>query len=355
MSDLISDAKVNRPGPGIAALAHLGVPALYNEADQDLSFGALLKRIMLAAGVNHIVQVNDCETAADYTESDSGTFDIAASAAAGKRVGTNCMKLVATAACDGSQYVETKLINESAYCQKEPVGGTGFRFQDWSDTAYIGFWNSTASSGDFGTAGEMQMALVYDGGQVSTLVNIGATVTTVHQWEEHALSEFGIPLDRIEGIRFYCSNVNAAEYVQYDDIIRYLISFNGAPLYGGAFPIKASTTLANGDSGKWTVDGLIKSNGAGDNSNVGPLELFASTLTGNGGRGKWGSFKGAHIGIVRAGTGATAGDFLEWESNGHYNDVTTTAIAEGVCVALESAGAAEDDIFVLFMHGAAVG
>ncbi len=343
--------KQDRPGPGLAVLEQIGVPAMNNNQSANQSFSTWMKQVMFGAGINHMAQVFDCESVSGVTESDSGTFDIAAAAAAGKRVGTNCMKLVATAVCDGTQYVDLAYIDESLPAAKI----NGIKQLDWTDTAYLGFWNSTANSGDFGTAGEMKIALVYDGGQISTKQDVPATVTTVHQWAEFALADFECPLDKIESVRFYCNNVNAAEYAQYDDIIRYLISYNGAPLYGAAFPIKSATALVNQDTVKWTVDGLIKASGAGDNSNLGPVELFAASLTGDSKRSKWGMFKGAQIGIVRAGTGVTAGDFLEWESNGHYNDVTTTAIAEGVCVALESAGAAEDDIFVLFQKGAAVG
>ncbi len=345
--DLIDNVKKNRPGPGLEVLKLLGVPGMDNSIDSDLDYGTFLKRLMFGAGINHIIQVNDCETAADFTESDSGTFDVAASAATGKRVGTNCMKLVATAACDGTQYVQTKLINESALCGKR----SGSRQMDWRDTAYIGFWNHTENSSDFGTAGEMQMALVYDGGQISDLVDIGATVATVHQWEEHALSEFGCALDKIEGIRFYCTNVNAAEYVQYDDIIRYLISLDGYPYYGSSFPIKSGTTLVQGNNVGWTIDGLIT--GAADLVNLGPAFLpDGASVVGNGARSKWGMITSARIGLVRANTTITAGDQQQWvsgTSQALVTDVTTTATEKGFAIALETAGAQYDDVFALFV------
>lgn len=359
MSDLVRDAKLNRPGPGLAVLAQLGIQGLDNSQETDLSFGTLLKRLMLGSGVNHIIQVNDCETAADFTESDSGTFDIAASAATGKRVGTNCTKLVATAACDGTQYVQTLLINESAVCPKDPVGGTGFRQQNWSDTAYIGFWNHTENSGDFGTAGEMTIALVYNGGQVSTQQSVPATVATVHQWAEFKLSGFlvaaggaAIPLDKIEGLRFYCANANVGEYVQYDDIIRYLISVDGAPFYGAGFPIKSGTTLVQGNSAKWTVDGLIT--GAADAPTLGPVVLpDGDSVTGDGARSKWGQFAAPiRIGLIRANAATTAGDQLQWvsgTSKALVTDVTTTATEKGYAIALEAAGAQYDDVFAVFV------
>jgi len=347
---LVKVLKKNRPSVSLGTLGETGVPALNSAIDSDIGFSTYLKRLQFAAGVNHIIQVFDCEAVTGVDESDSGTFDIAAAAAAGKRVGTNCMKLIATAACDGTQYVDVTYINET-----EPAPEVfGLKQMDWSDTDYIGFWNSTASSGDFGTAGEMKIALVYNGGLVSDSQNVPATVTTVHQWAEFALSDFGIELDKIEAVRFYCSNANVGEYVQYDDIQRYLISYNGAPLYGCAFPIKSGITLTNKSTVKWSVDGLDLSDGAADPHNLGAVELFASSLLGDSKRSKWGMWKGAEIIIVRAGTGATAGDLLEWESDRHYNDVTTTAVKEGMVMALESAGAAEDDIFALCIHGHAI-
>jgi len=350
--DLFNALKKNRPSVSLEILKKIGLPFAENSLDADVSFDSLMKRILFASGINTIVQVNDCETAADFTESDSGTFDIAASAATGKRVGTNCMKLAATAACDGTQYVQSKLINESEICGK--ISGT--RFMDWSDTSYIGFWNHTESSGDFGTAGEMKMALVYDGGQISDQVSIGATVTTVHQWEEHALSEFtNADLTKVEGIRFYSSNVNAGEYVQYDDIIRYEISLDGYPYYGCSFPIKNGTTLVQGNIGTWSVDGMIT--GSAALACLGPAFLpDGASVVGTGKRDKWAMFPGGvSIGMIRANTTITAGDLQQWVSGTNQallTDVTTTATALGVAMALESAGAQYDDVFCLFMKNA---
>jgi hypothetical protein len=345
--DLSRDPKLNRPGLSLAALEDIGVPALQNSQESDLSFSSFLRKLMVAAGINHNVQVNDCETAADWVESDNGTFDKAC-AATGKRVGTNCLSLTNTAATDGTQYIETLLINESAYAQKDPVGLSGNRQANWNDSKYLGFWVHAESGGDFGTAGEAKVALIYDGGQVSTKVNIQATVGTVHQFQSIALSEFGIPLDKIEKIRFYGDNLNAAEVLYIDDIQRYEIEYNGAPYYGAAFPIKASTTLANGDSAKWTIDGLIKSVSSAAVTDLGPVLLDDASVTGDGARSKWGMIPGVTIGIARANAATTPGDMLQWVSNGVYTDVTTTATGKGSMIALEAAGAQYDDIMVLF-------
>ena len=341
--------KKNRPSTGFGMLRESGVPGMDNPQDADLGFEALLKMLAFGAGVNHIIQVFDCESVSGVTESDSGTFDIAAAAAAGKRVGTNCMKLVATAACDGTQYVDVTYINESEPC---PLV-SGLKKMDWSDTAYLGWWNNTANSGDFGTAGEMKVAIVYGGGEVSDSVDIPATVGTVHQWVEFAYSDFGtdVQWDKVEAIRFYCDNANAAEYVQYDDIIRYEISYNRAPFYGGDFPIKSGTTLVQGNSVKWTIDGLIT--GAADAPTLGAVWLpDGDSVLGTDKRDKWGYIPGVRIGLTRANTTTTAGDMFEWVS-GTYSalvaDVTTTTTGKGYGMSLEAAGAQYDDIMCLYM------
>ncbi len=357
--DLNKLPKVDRPSVSPALLASVGFPAMDNPAANGIDFAALMKFLMVAVGFNHIVQVNDCETAADYTESDTGTFDIAASAATGKRVGTNCMKLVATAACDNSQYVDTLLINESVKIPKNNAASPAQ--MDWSDTRYLGFWvHNAAAAGDFGTAGELQVAITYNDGTISDKVNVQAIVDAVHQWFEIDMVSEGWERTRVESLRFYCNNANVGEAIYIDDILRYEISHERGPLYGCAFPIMSGTTIVDGDSVKWTVDGLIKSVSSADVADLGGVKLLEAGApdaqkAGLGGRGQWGIIPSAYIVILRAGTaGATAGDILEWESNGKYIDVTGAAVEKGTYIALETAGASQDDIFALKIPAGAV-
>ncbi len=346
--------KKNRPGPGLAILRALGLPVLDDAGDADLGASAFFDRLMYGAGINHIVQVFDCESITGITESDSGTFDVAAAGAAGKRVGTNALKLVNTAATDGTQYIRIANIDESAAIPAY----FGMKQMDWRDTRYLGFWNHTANSGDYNVAGDMKICLEYDGGQISTKQNVPATVSTVHQWAEFKLSGFlvaaggaAIPLDKIEAVRFYSTNADVADYVQYDDIIRYYISVDGYPYYGCGFPIKSATTLVQGNSGKWTIDGLIT--GAADAPTLGPLFLpDGDSVLGTAKRDKWGMFPGSiRIGFARANAATTAGDLLQWVSGttqALLTDVTTTATEKGYAIALEAAGAQYDDIMVVF-------
>jgi hypothetical protein len=339
--------KTSRPGPSIEQLRTYGVPALDNPSDAEQSFAALLESIMLGAGVNFMVQVFDCESINGITESDSGTFDVAAAAAAGKRVGTNCLKLVNTAATDGSQYVRLAYINESAQIPK--AGGR--KNMNWNDTKYIGFWNHTANAGDYNVAGDMKIALEYDGGQVSDKQNVPATVATAHQWVEFALSAFNCPLDKVEAIRFYSENADVGDYVQYDDIIRYLISDGAGPAYGACFPIKSGTTLVDNNLAKWTIDGLIT--GAADPETLGAVKLKAASVLGDAKRANWGQFTGAvRLGIARLNAAVTVGDALEWvsgTSKALLTDVTGAATENGVCYALETGAEQGDDIFVVWV------
>ncbi len=344
---LLNQLKKNRPGPGFGVLRATGIPGLDNPVDADLGLEALLQRIAFGAGVNHIIQVFDCEAVTGVTESDSGTFDIATAAATGKRVGTNCMKLVNTAATDGTQYVDIAYINETEPC---PLV-SGLKQMDWSDTSYLGFWNHTENSGDYNVDGDMKVALVYGGGQISDKVSVTATVGTVHQWFETALSAFNADLTKVESLRFYSTNADVADYVQYDDIIRYEISYNKAPYYGCGFPIKSATVLTQGQHVGWTIDGLITA--AADAVALGPVWLpDGATATGTAKRDKWGFVPAVRIGMIRANAATTAGDYFQWVSGTAFGslvtDVTTTTTGKGYGMSLEAAGAQYDDIMCVF-------
>lgn len=344
--DLSSLLKVDRPGPGLEALSRMGVQALDDPKASGADFRSFLSLLMLGAGINHQIQVNDCETAADWTESDDGTFDVDAGAT-GKRVGTNCVSLTGTAACDNSQYIQTLIINESSavplYSHKKQM--------DWRDTRYLGFWIHNESNGDFGTAGEMQVAIVNDG-TVSDKVNVQALQDSVHQWFEIDMESNSWTRDKVEALRFYCNNANTGEVLYVDDIVRYEISYDRGPLYGCAFPIKSSEALTDGDSVRWTVDGLAKWTSAANVADLGAVKLFdqgvpTSSVTGDGARSKWGVIPGVFLTIARANAATVAGEGLQIDANGLYGGVATGVDEKSVAKGLEAAGAQYDDIFVL--------
>lgn len=354
--DLTKLLKKDTPTVSPELLSRVSSLPLDNPAGNGVDLRSLIEFLMVAVGFNHIVQVNDCEDDSDYTESTTGTFDIASAAATGKRVGTNCMKLTATQACDGTQYVDTLLVNESAKVPKAITGNP--RQMDWRDTRYLGMWIHAESGGDFGTDGEMKVAITYNDGTISDKVDVQASVGTVHQIFEVDMVAEGWDLSKVESLRFYCDNANAGEDLYIDDIIRYEVSYDRGPLYGCAFPIKSGTALVDGDSVKWTIDGLIKSTSSAAVTDLGGVKLMENGgpdagVTGTAKRNKYGIIPSARIVLIRANAGTNPGDYLEWAANRLYTDVTTSTTENGTHIALEAAGAQFDDIMALHIPAGA--
>lgn len=347
---LIKNVKKNRPSISVALLKQLGFPGLVNSIDADLGFENLLEKIMFAAGLNHIIQVNDCEDSTGYTESDSGTFDFETFASTGHRVGSNCLLMTATLACDNSQYVQLINIDESLPIAKR----YGKRQMDWTDTRFLGFWvHNAGNAGDFGTEGELQIALVCDGGVVQTKVKVQAIVNTVHQWFEIDMIDAGWDLTKVESLRFYSNNTNATEVIFIDDILRYQISYCSKPYYGCSIPIKPDATITNGQLVRWTIDGAIPFTGSAHIADVGHAYLYGnSTLVGNAKRNKWVMVPGMHIGLLRVEASVTAGFGLETTDGILVEVITAGGDEKGFAKALEGADDKYDDIFVLSTFGA---
>ena len=347
MSKLLDYIKKNRPTVSLELLKQLGVPGLVNAQDSDLGFENLIEKMMFASGLNHIIQVNDCETSADWTESDNGTLDYAVGAT-GKRVGTNCLLITNTAATDSSQYISTTLIDEST----KVVEKFGRRRMDWRDTKYLGFWvHNAADTGAFGTAGELQVAIVSNG-TLSSKVSGQAVVDVVHQWFEIDMVAQDWDLTGVEEIRFYGNNVNAAETIYLDDIQRYQISFCGKPYYGCSMPIKSGATITDGAIARWTVDGAIAWTSSANVADLGLAYLYGnSTLVGTAKRDKWVMVPGMHLVLVRANAATIAGEGLEFAAAGLTAGVSTGADEKGCYKGLEAAGNQYDDIFALSTFG----
>lgn len=333
----------NRPGPSLYSAAKASGAGFVNPSGTGQDLTSYFRKMQVAAGVNDIFQVNDTQTIGDWTESDGGTLD--ADNDTGGRVETNELKLTSTGACDGTQFVDTDFINESA---KPFKSVDGRRQMDWRDTRYIGFWVTNKSGGDFSTAGELKMALVSNDGVESDQVNVQAVAGTYHQWFQIDMVAEGWDLVSVEKIRFY-ANVGGSESIYINDIIRYDLSYGRGPLYGGFFPIASGTTLSDGDLVAWSIDGLEASTSSAAPADLGPVKLIKDGLpvasaTGNAKRNVWGLVPSAYIFIARSDGSCTAGDLAEWQAAGHLTDVTTTETGKGFAMALETDGAAEDDI-----------
>lgn len=339
----MTHVKKNRPSISLGLLKMLGFPNMSNSQDSDLGFEKYLEKLQFAAGINHIVQVNDCEDNAGYTESDTGVFDLETFAATGKRVGTNCLLMTGTAACDNSQYIQLENINESLPIAKRH----GKRQMDWTDTKYLGFWvHNAADTGAFGTAGELQVAIVSDG-VLQDKVEVQAIVDAVHQWFQIDMVDAGWDLTKVESLRFYCNNANTAETIYIDDILRYQLSYNDAPLYGCAFPIKSGSTVTNGDNVRWTVDGITAGDGTEVVNDLGIGEVFDTSLVGRAQRDRWVMVPGLFIYIARMSAATTAGEGLIFSAATTMEGCSTGADEIAVAKGLEGAGATSDDIFVL--------
>lgn len=351
MGGVIQEGHGFHPGPSLQALAEMGVGAMDDSKATGVDLRTFFEKLMLSAGMNYLVQVNDCETSGDWSESDDGTLDFAV-AATGKRVGTNCLSITNTAATDETQYIETKFIDESA-----KIGSRVWkRQQDWRDTRYVGFWKHAETGSHFGTDGELSFALV-NNGTVGTKIDVDGTSGTVHHYCQIDISDE--TRDRVEAIRFYGNHSVTGEVTYIDDIVRYQIAYDRGPLFGGWFPIKSAAALSDKDTVSWTIDGLIKTVTAAGAIDLGPVKLYgidglpASSATGVATRNRWGYVGGVFLFIGRANAANTAGDYLEWAANGLYTDVTTTTTEKGFAIGLEAAGAQYDDIFMLMAKGGA--
>jgi hypothetical protein len=335
--------KKNRGGVNLYLAEKVGVRG-FNDTTNGQGFFQAIQELQRLLGANTIIQVNDCETSGDWSESSNGTFDMAV-AATGNRVGTNCLSLTATAATTGTQYVQTYLIDESAYIPFNPMGK---RQMDWRDTDYIGFWKHAESSAHFGTDGELQFAIVNDG-VVSALQDVDGTAGTEHHWCQIDIS--GLDRDKVEAIRFYGDNTNVGEVTYIDEILRYKYQFNGGPLYGAALPITSGTTLSENHWCAWSINGVAASASAAAVTDIGPCYLGAATALGTATRSVWAQFPGRFFFLVQANAATVAGEGLEWAANGLAAGVSDGV--EEVCWAkgLEAAGAQYDHIFACFDTG----
>lgn len=300
----------------------------------------------IAPGWNPTKSINDCETAADWTESDNGTFDIAADSG-DTRTGTNMMGMTATAACDNSQYVETDLIDGSAKPVLDPI--TTKRQISLEDFDFIGGWQFAAASGDFGTAGEMQFALVNDG-VLGTKINLQAATYNVHQRWECDIS--GEDRDKVEKIRFYCNNANAAEALNIEDIIAYKQSNGLGPMWTGPckLPVASTQVIVRGGIAQVDVDtfGVALTPEAASAVNTLGFTTEAATGVATGKVFAKVIFNGTLM-FARAGAshGIAAGEGVIWKSATTITGSATGVDEQAIAKALEAPGADTDDILIL--------
>jgi hypothetical protein len=333
--------KTNQPGVSLAVADLMGPGGMDDGSGNSAGYKQAIEELQQCVGINHIVQVNDCETSGDWTESDNGTFDYAVGTA-GVRVGTNCLKLTATASTDNSQYVQTVIINESTAVPRTPDGKLQM---DWRDTDYIGFWMHAVQSAEYGTAGEMQFAITNDG-TLSSKTELTGNTATCHHWMQIDISSFD--RDKVENIRFYSNNTNAAEDCYIDNIIRYKYQFGGAPLFGCYYYITSGTTLTENQGVKWGIDGLTVQSATEAVVDLGLARLGASTATGTAARNVYAQLPGKFIFMCNTSGSTTAGEGLQASGAATFEDVDAGSEEHSVAKGLEASGEAGDWIFAVY-------
>lgn len=342
MSNLMNLLKTNQPGVSLDIANRIG-PSGMTDASNLSGYGDALEELQRAVGINHIVQVNDCATIADWTESNNGTFDVSADTTDERLTGKGtATAFTGTAATDNSQYCQTLIINESTYAPRIP-GET--RQMDWRDTDFIGFWLTGVSSGDYGTDGEARFAIVNDG-VVSTISQLNGNTATAHQYVQIDIS--GYDRDKVEGIRFYSLNANTGEAFSVDEIIRYKYQYNGAPLYGCYFYVTSATTLTENNNCRFSIDGLVAGDASEVVADLGINYLGASTLTGNASRSNYAMLPGLFIFLAQVSATTVAGEGLIFSGAATFEGVTDGNEEKAVCKALETGGETGDWIFCVY-------
>ena len=340
-----SQFKTNQPGVNLAVADTIG-PRGMTDNDRSSGFREAIEELQKGQGINHIVQVNDCATAADWTESDNGTFDVAADTTYDRLTTKNsAVSFTNTAATDNSQYCQTLIIDESKYASKNTYGK---RQMNWEDTDYIGFWKTPENSAENGTAGEMSFAIVNDG-TLSAKTNIAGNSTTAVSFEQIDIS--GLDRDKVEAIRFYSNNSVTGEATIIDEIIRYKYQFNGGPLYGQYFYITSAGTLTENQNARWTIDGLAVGDATEVVNDVGPCQLGAATATGTAARNVWGRFPGQFIFLAKASAATVAGEGLIFSGAATLEGCSTGVEEISICKGLEAAAYAGDSIFCIYQVG----
>ena len=331
----------NQVIPSLSQLAQVGM-GMDGPGGKDMR--SFLRQMMLASGLNTIHVVNNTQAVTGWVENNNGVFDIAAGA--GDRVETNEIQMTSTGTCDGTQFLQLDNIYQSAAIPPD-AGSAGRKQMDWTDTRYIGFWVNNQTGGDFSTAGELKITIVNNGVEQDQ-VNLQAQPNDVHQWFEIDMVAEGWDRNAVESMRFY-ANVASGEDIFINEITRYEISYDRGPLYGCMWYVGSGVTLTENDLVGWEIDGLVASAGSAVVGDLGPVKLFKNGLpvasaTGDAAHTVWGMVPGLFLFIGRSNGSCTAGDQAEWASARHLTDVTTTTTGLGVAVAMETDGAAEDDI-----------
>ena len=309
-----------------------------------------LDEVRLATGSNTIRLINDMETVGDWTESDSGTFDIAVNTSG--KVGTNAQKFTATAAGDGSQNIETNVIDGGDVLVPGGRDGLGHRAEsmNWEDTDFVGCWVQADTAADFGSAGELRLN-IENKGVWGTAVNVPATSGTNTNWERYEVDITSFARDQVTKIRFELhAGAAAGEDVSIDELIRYKFGNGYGPVMGRCqwFPLADAATVARGNIVNISDLGLAAVTSAADSQDIGPC-----VVGGTGGTdydGCWVQISGHSFFPV--GTTVTEDETLIWGA-GHklLADAGTTSVDFRVIARMPDGTTVTEESVVLLEWG----
>ena len=326
----------------------------------------------LMIGATQVVhQVNDGDTLADWTESDDGTLDVtAASNNAKVSDNTNGMRIETTAACDGTQYIQTLLIDGSALPPNK-IGS--LTYMDWRDTDYICFWMAAFSANDFNTAGEALLTFLYldaDGvltetAQQSLAAAVGAEDTNAiaQITEIDIASVLGANRERVHGIRIYANNATTGQGIVVSGFLRYKHSNGKGPVWGRCIkvPITGTNVLARGQLVQLDVN---TSNGIGVSeeaaaavNTLGPV-VVGGTGTANG--KVYATVQISGLCYLRSNAATVLGEGVIWQSehatHGHLIEGGATGVDENTFAKTfqVSPGQFADNIHILGHSGSFV-
>lgn len=302
--------------------------------------------LMLANGINPRTMVNDCETLADWTESDNGVLD-ATLDSSNNKIGSGALLITNTAATDGTQNIETTVINAGAAVPSDAFGETGQL--DWDGYDYMVFWTYGGGAGHYSEAGELKLN-IKNNGAWGTAVNIPAPIGTnaVHQRKEVDITSF--TRNQVEAIRFESNNPNTSEAVTIDDIWVCKFVTGRGELMGKCSPyiIKSGTAFTRGQIAEFEAGSTHRADveAAVGVETIGPVSIEG---TGDAAGTVFAWIQDHGLVYLRVNAATVNGESLIWQSDnathGHLVQGGATGVDENsFAKGLEAAGAQFDDI-----------
>ncbi|MBC8232811.1 hypothetical protein H8E77_24960 [bacterium] len=332
---------------------HFGMRSSMNNGLLDI-----IDELRLGNGINEQMQINDGETAGDWTEetaaggAGTGYFDVTADTT-NERIGTSGMLLTATTGYDAvTEYmITTDYINGSAVPGKNLQGEKVIDLRRYD---YLGMWNFGIATGGFGTASELEIA-IKDLTSGTATWSSGIDVNVAPTDDVHKRFEIDITTltrEKVSHIGFINKNANAAEAIMVDEIVAYKFGNGWGPVGGPCLflPIQSAVTLTKGNIAQYTVSTVHRLDAADANSTtvIGPVVIGG---TGNAAGTVMGCVQAYGPAYLQANAATTAGEGQQFVAGNLIADGATGEIEECFAKALEAAGAQYDVIACYLVQG----